>query len=374
MTHRDRVLACLHYEEYDRLPLIHFGFWPETLAKWCREGHIPEPWAANWADGNAADRDITRALGFDGNWVTQAHPLTNLLPAFEPEVLNVLPDGSRRERNANGVVVLVNDDAVSIPMELDHLLVDRASWERHYLPRLQYTEARVAAASTPPAASASHARPDAPVGLFCGSLFGVVRNWLGLTGVSYLYADDEALYDEIIDTVADLAWRCTRDLLATGMRIDFGHFWEDICFRSGPLVVPRVFAAKVGPHYRRITGLLRSHDIDLVSLDCDGCIDSLVPIWLQNGVNVMFPIEVGTWHGSIAPWRRQYGRDLRGVGGMNKHVLAADRAAVDAEVERLKPLVNLGGYIPCPDHRLAPDAEWDNVRYYCDRMHAVFAG
>jgi len=98
-----------------------------------------------------------------------------------------------------------------------------------------------------------------------------------------------------------------------------------------------------------------------------------VPIWFENGVNTMFPIEVGTWNASIAAWRKQYGPELRGVGGMNKNVFSRDFAAIDAEIERLKPLVGLGGYLPCPDHRLAPDALWDNVRYYCDRMHAVFS-
>ena len=57
---------------------------------------------------------------------------------------------------------------------------------------------------------------------------------------------------------------------------------------------------------------------------------------------------------------------------MNKTVFAQDRKAVDREIERLKPLVDLGGYLPCPDHRIAPDAEWDNVRYYCDRMRQIF--
>jgi hypothetical protein len=69
----------------------------------------------------------------------------------------------------------------------------------------------------------------------------------------------------------------------------------------------------------------------------------------------------------------KYGRGLLGVGGMNKTVFAHDRAAVDAEIERLKPLVDLGGYLPCPDHRLATDAKYDLVRYYCDRMRAVFS-
>jgi uroporphyrinogen decarboxylase len=97
-----------------------------------------------------------------------------------------------------------------------------------------------------------------------------------------------------------------------------------------------------------------------------------VPIWLENGVNTMFPIEVGTWNASIQPWRQQYGKQIRGVGGMNKVIFARDYAAIDAEVERLKPLVALGGYIPCPDHRIAPDAKWENVQYYCDKMKKAF--
>ena len=87
-----------------------------------------------------------------------------------------------------------------------------------------------------------------------------------------------------------------------------------------------MFARLVGPHYRRITDLLNDHGVNIVSLDCDGMIDELIPIWLENGVNTMFPIEVGTWHASIAPWRAQYGRELRGVGGMDKKVFARDYA------------------------------------------------
>ena len=133
-------------------------------------------------------------------------------------------------------------------------------------------------------------------------------------------------------------------------------------------MIPSMFDEYVGPHYKRITDLLHSHGIDIISVDCDGWIDRLIPTWPKNGVNTMFPIEVGTWNASIAPWREQYGRELRGVGGMNKTVFSRDRAAVDAEIERLRPLIELGGYIPCPDHRIAPDAKYENVQYYCDRM------
>jgi len=216
-------------------------------------------------------------------------------------------------------------------------------------------------------------RRDYPYGLFCGSLYGNIRNFLGVEGSCYLIADDEALFTEIIDTVGELCYRVVRYTLESGATFDFGHFWEDICFKNGPLITPAVFDEKVGPHYRRITDLLKQYGIDIVSLDCDGKIAALVPTWFHNGVNTMFPIEVGTWHASIQPWRAQFGKGLRGVGGMNKTVFARDRAAVDQEIERLKPLVDLGGFIPCPDHRIAPDARWDLVRYYCDRMRERFS-
>ena len=189
-------------------------------------------------------------------------------------------------------------------------------------------------------------------------MFGQIRNWLGVEGVSYLYMDDEKLYDEIINTVGELCYKVTKTTLESGAKFDFAHFWEDICFKNGPLVIPSVFGQKVGPHYKRIADLVRQYGIEIVSLDCDGLIDALIPTWFENGVNTVFPIEVGTWNASIKPWRQRYGRNLRGVGGMNKVVFARDYAAIDAEVERLKPLVELGGFIPCLDHRIAPDAKW----------------
>lgn len=369
MTNRERTLAILHYQPYDRLPVVHFGFWGETLAKWQAEGHLKAEDLVNYWDGSPADFAIAAKLGFDFNWANTCYTDTGLRPAFEPRVVEEFPDGRRHVLNRNGVVVVEQAGATGIPGEIDHLLKDRASWETHFKARYQWTENRVdpvylARLKTTPR--------DVPLGLFCGSLFGQIRDVMGMEGVSYLYVDDEPLFREIIDTVADLCYRATERALSFGIEFDFAHFWEDICFKNGPLVSPAVFREYVGPHYRRITDLVKRHGLDIISLDCDGVIDALIPVWMDNGVNTMFPIEVGTWAASILPWRKQYGKELRGVGGMNKTVFAHDRAAIDAEIERLKPLVALGGFIPCPDHRIAPDAKWDLVRYYCDRMRQTF--
>jgi len=384
MTDRERALAVLRYQPYDRLPLVHFGFWRGvTLERWAAQGAVSMDLATGWTDGNAADLEVTRLLGFDFNWQSVFQPNRGLRPGFETEVVAQFPDGSRHVRGSNGVVTLDRPGAGSIPAEIDHLLKGRASWEEHYKPRYRWSEQRVTESrvrvgekSVPwhdgGLAFLRSGQRDFPYGLHCGSLYGDIRTVLGLVGSSYLQVDDPGLFAEIIDTTGDLCYRNVKYALDAGATFDFGHFWEDICCRTGPLIHPRLFAEKVGPHYRRITDLLREHGIDIVSLDCDGMIDALVPIWLENGVNTMFPIEVGVWGASIAPWRERYGRELRGVGGLDKRVFARDRAAVDAEIERIKPLADLGGYLPCPDHRIAPDAEWDLVRYYTERMRREF--
>lgn len=373
MNSRERALAVLHYQPYDSLPIVHFGYWYETLEKWAAEGHLTREEITDLWDGNEKDKVVAAKLGFDCNWAGNYSANHGLNPAFESKVIREFPDGSQHVLNWNGVVEVHNPAAKGIPAEVDHLMKDRASWEEHYKWRYQWTESRVDVEGL---RKLDGSVRQTPMGIYCGSLFGHIRDVVGIEGVSYLYVDDEPLFREIIDTVADLCYRNVELALRTVRpgTFDFAHFWEDICFKNGPLISPAVFEEYVGPHYKRITDLVGRHGIDIVSLDCDGWIDALIPIWFANGVNTMFPIEVGTWNASIAPWRKKYGRELRGVGGMNKTVFARDRAAVDAEIERLRPLVELGGFIPCPDHRIAPDAEWDNVRYYCDRMRKVFGG
>lgn len=370
MNNRESSMAILNYQPYDHFPVVHFGFWNETLAKWAEEGHITWEEARGWGDGNICDTSIGHKLGFDFNWYSCFHFQSSLKPGFERHLVKTHPDGSREVMNGDGVIIIEKDEAGSIPSEVAHTLKDRKSWEEQYLHRMQWSRDRIDWA-------ALDALPDKdvrdhPIGIHCGSLLGRIRDIVGLVGLSYMLSDDPGLVDEMIEVNAEICYQGTKAILEHYDRFDFAHFWEDVCYRAGPLVSPKFFAEKIGPHYKRITELVNSHGINIISLDCDGKIDKLIPTWISNGVNTMFPIEVGIWNASFTPWRELYGKEIRGVGGMNKVVFSRDYAAIDAEIERLRPMVALGGFIPCPDHRIASDAKWENVQYYCERMHALF--
>lgn len=369
MNYRENVNAILHYQPFEKMPIVSFGYWGETVQKWADEGHITREEAdgyCRYGDNSEADRAIMKRLGFDFNWNSCYGGNVGLYPAFDRKVLEQKADGGQVIRDEQGLIVLVKPGVVSIPAEIGTTLTDREVWEKEYLPRLQWEAERIDTSLFESLKDDS--QRQLPVGLHCGSLMGYMRNLLGVEELSYLYVDDPELYEEIANTLAGLCYQSVKAILETGAKFDYAHFWEDICYKNGPLVSPDGFRQMIGPHYRKITNLLKEHGVDIVSVDCDGWIDTLLPIWLENGVNTMFPIEVGTWNASIAPWREKYGKDLRGVGGMNKTVFARDYQAVDQEVERLRPLMELGGYIPCPDHRIAPDAKFENVQYYCEKM------
>lgn len=243
MNNRTRALAILNYEPYDRLPIVHFGYWRELLAQWAAEGHLTQEQAANWADGNPIDQALSQRLGFDFNWGANFNWKTRLFPPIENKVIEERADGSYVFLDEDGGLVIKKHGVVSIPAEVDHLLKSRKEWEEIFKPRLQFDMARIDCALVHAGTTSLQfdsggrdalqaTNRENPYGLHCGSLLGVIRDWLGLVGMSYLMADDAALFDEIIATVSDLCYQGVQAILETGTRFDYAHFWEDICYND----------------------------------------------------------------------------------------------------------------------------------------------
>ena len=211
-----------------------------------------------------------------------------------------------------------------------------------------------------------------PVGLNLGSVMGQIRDIATVAGMSYLiYDEDEELFADIVDNYAEMQFKCVEAVLATGAKFDFAHYWEDICFKSGPLLSPELFEVLCAKHYKKRNDLCHKYGIDIISLDCDGVTDKLMDTWIENGVNVLFPIEVGVWGDQFEAARKKYGERQLGVGGMDKTALRKDRAAVDAEIERMRRLASMGGFIPCPDHRLMPGSKFELVQYYAEEIKKI---
>ena len=374
MNNRERFKHIMHYESYDHMPLTSFGYWDETLIKWKEEGYLPKELVDTFLyNGDAEDAylSIMKEVGFEMELRAPGGD-TGFLPPLEEKVIRVEEDGCIIKSNDTGHIIRVKPGVTSIPSEVGTLLTDRKAWEEIFLPRMQFSAERASEQIIESIRKGREKYAAEPFGVYCGGLFGRIRDIFGLEGLSYMMADDPELFEEVVERNAQISLFVVEKILESGIDFDFAHFWEDICYKTGPLVNPKFLERVIGPYYKKITDALKAHGVDIVTLDCDGCIDKLIPLWLYNGVNAMYPIEVGTWGANIAPWRAQYGKALRGVGGVDKRVFAKDKKAIDEEIERLKPLVDLGGYIPCIDHRIPPDAKFELVQYYCNQFRKAF--
>jgi len=363
MTDRQRFLATMQYRPRDRAPICDFGFWLETVEAWHDQG-LPRHVVAE--KGGAA---LSEHLGMD-SYHGGARPDVGLFPAFEEQVVEDLGD-EQIIRDAKGVVIRRHKHGSSIPMHLGHTLTDRASWQEHFKPRLDPdTPGRI---PSRPQIEAMM-RPDHPYvrTAWGGSLYGWLRDWMGMENLSMLLYEDPALFEEMVDTLVTLTVECHRRVLAAGARYDACFFWEDMCFNAGPLLSPRDFQRCLVPGYQRITTQLRAHGCSVFWVDCDGRIDDLLPLWLEGGVNCMFPIECGTSGGDAVRFRDAYGKDLLMMGGFDKHILAESTDAIDREIDRLTPVVEQGGYIPFAVHRVPPDVPLMNYLHYLERARAVW--
>lgn len=370
MTNRERALNLLHYKPVDRMPAVHFGYWKELLIEWAEQGKISMDLARSQGDGNAADRELDRLIGWDFNWQHMVGSHNGLKPGFEHKVLETLPDGTQRIQNGAGLIERVRPGVVSIPAEDDYLLKDRAAFEELYKPKMQFDPSRV---NLEFYKTFNETRDyDAPIGLHLGSVLGEIRSMVSVIGMSYLiYDEDEELFADIVDAYAEMQYQCVKTILETGAKFDFAHYWEDICFNSGSLISPQIFEELCAKHYKKRNDLCRQYGIDIISLDCDGVTEQLLPVWFENGVNTMFPIEVGTWGDQFEPARKKFGPGMLGVGAMDKTVLREDKAAVDRELEKMRRLASLGGFIPCPDHRLMPGTKFELVQYYAEEIKKI---
>ena len=370
MTNRERCMNILHYKPADRFPAVHFGYWGELLTEWAEQGKIPKELAQGCWDGSEKERELDKLIGWDFNYYRTTGSNNGLSPAFESKVLEVLPDGTKRVLGGSGIIERIKPGISSIPSEDDYLLKDRKAFEELYLPKMQFRPDRV---NVEYYKHFNETRPqDLPVGLHLGSVMGEIRNMCSVVGMSYLiYDEDETLFADIVDTYAELQYQCAKTILETGAKFDFAHYWEDICFKNGPLLAPDIFHDLCAKHYKKRNDLCHQYGIDIISLDCDGVIGKLIPTWYETGVNTMFPIEVGVWGDQFEAARKQFGEGLRGVGGMDKTALRRDKAAVDAEIERMKRLASMGGFLPCPDHRLMPGTKFELCQYYAEEIKKI---
>ena len=357
MNTRERFNRVMRWKKPDRVPNMDFGYWDATIRAWHDQG-LPELLKTH--------EDVERHLGLEGFQIIPRLPAANgFFPPFEEEEVE-RKNGYRIYRNVEGNLCRESVDHTSIPQYLEYAIESRKDWERLKQERLDpAVDGRISDVKA--ATQAAHAE-GMPVRFDAGSLYGWLRNWMGVERISMAILTERKWIEEMMEHLTDLTLHLIEKILP-GLDIDMAWWWEDMCYNRGPLISPKLFNELMVPRYRRITAELKKHGVTINILDCDGCIHELVPGWMDAGINSMFPIEA--LHTDASMLREKYGEDLLLAGGVDKIALARGKDAINREMDRLRPLVEQGGFIPTVDHRVPPDVTFENYLYFLERKREV---
>jgi uroporphyrinogen decarboxylase len=110
----------------------------------------------------------------------------------------------------------------------------------------------------------------------------------------------------------------------------------------------------------------------VVTIDSDGYIGELIPLWIEAGFDGTWPVEAAAGN-DLPTYRKIYGKKMAYGGGIDKRILAAGGQAMREELMRLAPVIRDGGYIPGCDHGVPPDISWPNFVEYT-RLLAQLTG
>lgn len=314
-----------------------------------------------------------REVGFEGdpnkqfgNWL----PVNAFVcPPFEREVIE--DDGRFRTlRNQWGTVVRVPCDGSLMEYPVEFPVHDERSWKR--MKERLTADSGLRFPSDWDTTKATCEEADLPAfigGLPCG-FFGGPRELFGIERWLTSFYDNPALAEDVLDTLCDL-WCALFGQVATETRVEFLFIWEDMCYRGGPLISPAQFRQFMLPRYQRLTCALREAGIPLMLVDTDGDATALLPLFIEGGVDIVFPLEIGA---GMDPLRVREDFPTLGLyGAVEKSAPAAPKEIREAEWAKIAALLRSGRYLPCSDHGVPPNVSYREYVSFYQRVRDLMA-
>jgi len=321
MNSRQRFLETMHFGNPDRVPYFEEGIRREVLKEWKKQGLASD---ADLAKMFTTDQRVEIDLDVD------PHPWPRRWPSSRSELSAYAKslDPTDRSRNPAGL-----KKQISLGESRQHVLMMRVD-----------------------------------IGLF---LIMGVDGWQRFHELMLLMHDDPGFVREMMrihgEFVARLADRLLQDTV-----IDAAVFSEPIGDNHGPLISPAMYTDFVLSGYRPILEALHKHGVDTIICRTYANARMLIPALMQHGVNCLWACEINTDAMDYRSLRREFGKDLRLIGGIDLDALREGKEAIRRDVEeKVPPLLEQGGYVPLADGRVRADIPFENYVYYRQLLEEV---
>ncbi len=367
MTNKQCFLNNMEYKKADYVPNWELGVWGQTVDRWKEEGLDVDKLHWDWFAGEEYfGMDYREFVDVNGG----------LVPPFKQEVM----EETERHviyRDLNGVLrkTLKVGKARGTSMSMDQFLkfpVESREDFTELQDRLQTViDKRYPKNWEEKVHDWNNSDDVLILGKNCsfGGFYWRAREWMGTENLSIAWYDMPDLMHEMMEYIGDFIIEVTTPIVK---RVDFDYFNlnEDMAMKTAPLLSPATFKEFIYPHLKRVISHLKANGVKYISVDSDGNSEPLIPLLMEAGVDVLWPLERASGMDPLMI-REKYGRELRLWGGVDKRELSKDKESIKKHMEYLAPLVEEGGFIPSVDHTVPPDISLENFKYYMDVKKSI---
>ncbi len=372
MNPREQFLETLLFGAPDRFPFEPGAPRESTVRAWERQG-LKGAWAETLfqlLDRKRAERGLAPAAWRPKQPLIELGVSFQMNPKFEEKVLEH-KDGHYIVQDWMGAITEISDAFDYTYIRAPRDFVTR-KWHRFPVQSWKDWEERIRwrfdardPARFPADFEARCAQlrdREYPVILSFNGPFWQLREFCGMENLCTLMLEQP----DLIEAMA-LFWRdfCSDVMGAVLAHVtpDMVHFSEDMCYKEHPMISPAMTEHFCGPCYRQWIDLARAAGVELFGIDSDGHIGLLIPVWMKWGINCVDPLEVAAGN-DINAFRAEFGKKLSFRGGIDKRAIAAGGEVLRRELERVRPVLGGGGYIPSCDHGVPSDISWGHFQAY----------
>lgn len=379
MNTREKFLACMAFEPGAPPPRWEYGYWAGAVRRWYDEGLVPvtgipadldggqtiRAELMGYKEGGFVDQDIHDLLELDEP--ERRIPIKNFIyPLFEKKIIEDHGDWFIYQ-DGWGMLKQEMKDRSSPERFLSAPVKTWSDWEKLREERLQ-PDTRGRIPEDWPARTRAYRERTYP--LVIGGeqgFFGSLRYLLGEVQVLMAFVDQPDLVHAINSHLCEF-WMQLYTPVLKDLTPDAALIWEDMCYKNGPLISPKMFQEFCLPYYKRLTAYFRDFGVQIIHVDTDGDAWKLIPLFLEGGVTGLFPMEVAA-NMDVTRLRDAF-PTLQMMGGVDKLKLIGSRLEIEAELDlKILPTLQHGGYIPMVDHLVPPEVSWENFTYYRKKLN-----
>ena len=268
MNNRERFYQTLHYGNPDRVPYFEEGIRPDVIATWKEQGLPSE--AALWECFPTDERQEIK-LDVDPHprfqvWPSTRKDLDTLRERLDPADPSRLPENWKPSllRNRTGVLMVRVHEGLFLSLGVE---------EAQSFTRLMFQLSD---------------QPD------------FIREYMRLQGEFAAALTEQVLKEVQVDALV---------------------FSEPICDNNGALISPRMYEDLVLPSYQPLLDLARRYEIKTIICRTYANIKVLIPSLLKSRIDVLWACEVEQSVMNYPALRREFGRDLKLIGGIDLDAL-----------------------------------------------------